>query len=218
MFHSIINPIISHEIHRSSEDLSPNFVDRNVSIYDRSTRLSESSASDMYIRRPNNYHHNESRGRPRDRHYRNGSYSSTVDRCVYHFYPPLSHNGLWFCFEIQYSICLQLKTIMTKTLLFRTFLLPNRSNSSILHRSTSNTWYENSNVSNTSRNVYGNLPSAAVVVTPDSAYDTTTDRRTSETECSSKSISKNRGKTTVLVFSSPKCSVRIQFVRICAKI
>lgn len=95
-----INPIISHEIHRSSEDLSPNFVDRNVSIYDRSTRLSESSASDMYIRRPNNYHHNESRGRPRDRHYRNGSYSSTVDRCVYHFYPPLSLNELWFCFEI----------------------------------------------------------------------------------------------------------------------
>lgn len=41
--------------------------------------------------------------------------------------------------------------------------------------------------------MYGNLPSAAVVVTPDSAYDTTTDRRTSETECSSKSISKNRG-------------------------
>ncbi|XP_055296443.1 protein split ends isoform X2 [Sitodiplosis mosellana] len=140
-------PAAAHRLstsnHGSSEDLSPNF-DRNI--YDRSTRLSESSASDMYIRRPN-YHHSDSRGRPRDRHYRNGSYSSTVDR----------------------------------------------SNSSILHRSSSNTWYENSNVTNASRNVYGNLPSAAVVVTPDSAYDTTTDRRTSETECSSKSITKNRG-------------------------
>lgn len=64
---------------RSSEDLSPNF-ERNVSFYDRNTRLNESSTSDMYIRRPNSYHHNESRGRPRDRHYRNGSYSSNVDR------------------------------------------------------------------------------------------------------------------------------------------
>lgn len=66
---------------RSSEDLSPNFVDRNVSFYDRNTRLNDSS--DGYIRRPNNYHQNDARGRLRDRHYRNGSYSSVVDRSVY---------------------------------------------------------------------------------------------------------------------------------------
>lgn len=70
-----------------------------------------------------------------------------------------------------------------------------RANSSILHRSTSNAWYDNSNSLNTNRNVYGNLPSAAVVVTPDSAYDTTTDRRTSETECSSKSIVSKKKKS-----------------------
>lgn len=96
----------------------------------------------MYIRRPN-YHHSDARGRPRDRHYRNGSYSSQLDR----------------------------------------------TNSSILHRQTSNSWYENSTSSSSqSTSRYGSLASAAVVKTPDSAYDTTTDRRTSETECSSKTI------------------------------
>lgn len=138
-------------LRRSSEDLSPNF-ERNVSFYDRNTRLTESS-SDMYIRRPNNYHHSESRGRPRDRHYRNGSYSSQLDR----------------------------------------------TNSSILHRQSSNAWYENSTAAAGQSTRYGSggggvgLASAAVVATPDSAYDTTTDRRTSETECSSKStVSKKK--------------------------
>lgn len=62
-----------------------------------------------------------------------------------------------------------------------------RSNPTNHHRISSSLWYETTNTSNTTRNIYGNLPSAAVVVTPDSAYDTTNDRRTSETECSSKS-------------------------------
>lgn len=146
----------------------------------------------MYIRRPNNYHHNESRGRPRDRHYRNGSYSSTVDRYVSSIQNIQCQNSFPSVNSVK---CAN----FGQTLLYR-------SNSSILHRSSSNTWYENSNVSNTSRNVYGNLPSAAVVVTPDSAYDTTTDRRTSETECSSKSLTKNRGKHMIAVDSLCLCS------------
>ncbi|XP_037024616.1 protein split ends isoform X3 [Bradysia coprophila] len=64
--------------HGSSEDLSPVFGDRST-FYDRVPRVNDTS--DQYARRSNNYHSSsgDSRGRTRDR-YRNGLYSSTIER------------------------------------------------------------------------------------------------------------------------------------------
>jgi hypothetical protein len=76
--------------HRSSDDHSPGydrtFYDRNNSrLSDQETPTNPpSGTATQFIRRPNNYHSttNDGRGRTRDRHYRNGPYSTIVDRWV----------------------------------------------------------------------------------------------------------------------------------------
>jgi hypothetical protein len=76
--------------HRSSDDHSPGygtFYERNSSrLSDQETpNNTTSGTAAQFIRRPNNNYHsatNDGRGRTRDRHYRNGPYSTIVDRWV----------------------------------------------------------------------------------------------------------------------------------------
>lgn len=77
--------LFTFTLYRSSDDHSPgyerNFYERVSTSNNNRGNNSVISEQPEYIRRSNNYHTNDIRGRPRDRHnYRNGPYSTIVDR------------------------------------------------------------------------------------------------------------------------------------------